>query len=151
MNEDEKLWKQELMKEANDAYKNNNLFKLLELEMNWLSKQGNYLNSMPIEKLQAFNNLLRKQSQELEFENYQVYQNPRFDDVTKFISSSINSTKKRIEAECKEINKTIDTISKVNIIVQQKQYPKEHHLLMLLDNCLGTNDYKDDDDFFDMW
>lgn len=146
MNEDEKLWKQELMKEVNDAYKNNNLLKILELEMNWLNRQGNYLSAMPIEKIKAFNNILRKQAAELETESCMIIHNPRYMDIEEFIGYNYTSSEKKLNNECKLVNNRIKDLEKTINYIENKKYKSNTDLLKFLEVTLDV--VGDEDDFF---
>jgi hypothetical protein len=114
--------------------------------MNWLNRQGNYLNAMPIEKIKAFNNLLRKQASELERENYMIIYNPRYMNIESFIGPSYDSSERRLIKECKIAEQRINDLDKTINYIETKKYKSNNDLIKFLDVTLDVLD--DEDNFF---
>jgi hypothetical protein len=148
MNEEEKLWKQELMKEVNLAYEAKNLFKLLELEMTWLSKQNNYLADMPLQKLKTYNSMLQDQAAKLEFEYFMLERDPRFSDVIEYAGMTLAASKKRFETSVLSVLNETSEVSELENTVASKDIKINNELLEYLDEILPTND---NEDLFGFW
>jgi hypothetical protein len=147
MNEEEKLWKQELMKEVNVAYEAKNLFKLLELEMTWLSKQNNYLADVPLQKLKTYNSMLQDQAAKLEFEYFMLDRDPRFSEVAEYVGLTLAASKKRMEVAILSVRNEVSEIQNLDSTVAKKEIKINNELLEYLDDTLPTNE----DDDFDFW
>jgi hypothetical protein len=149
MNEEEKLWKQELMKEVNLAYEAKNLFKLLELEMTWLSKQNNYLADMPLQKLKTYNSMLQDQAAKLEFEYFMLDRDPRFSDVIEYVGMTLAASKKQLASGVLSIRNEASEVTELENSVISKDIKINNELLEYLDEILPTNDHQDPFGFWD--
>ena len=70
--------KEILMKELTTAYQSKNLHELLLLELKWIHKETNHLETLTEEKLAVYLQVLREQAKELELEKYNLSSEPRY-------------------------------------------------------------------------
>jgi len=75
---DRKADKEILMKELIAAYEAKNLHALLSLELKWIHKETDHLESLTEEKLAIYLQILREQVTSLERENYTIFQQPQY-------------------------------------------------------------------------
>ncbi len=78
IDESRKEEKDTLMKEVTKAYKNKDLKRLLQLEIEVLNKENDHIEQLSEEKLAAYNATLKEQVDELELEKEMMFMNPRF-------------------------------------------------------------------------
>ena len=76
--EERKLEKEILMKELTVAYEAKNLHALLTLELRWIHKENEHLESLTEEKLAVYLQILKEQAQELEYEKSEIYDHPQY-------------------------------------------------------------------------
>jgi hypothetical protein len=76
--ETQKPIKEELMKQLAVAYKNNDLPRLLMLEMEWINNESNNVMQQSDEQLKIYNHILKEQVEELELEMESLLHDPRF-------------------------------------------------------------------------
>ena len=76
--EERKVVKEILMKELTVAYEAKNLHALLTLELKWIHKENEHLETLTEEKLAVYLQILSEQAQELEFEKNEMYQHPQY-------------------------------------------------------------------------
>jgi hypothetical protein len=76
--ESRKLEKEILMKELTAAYEAKNLHALLSLELQWIHKENDHLETLTEEKLAVYLYILREQAEGLERERNELYQQPRY-------------------------------------------------------------------------
>jgi len=70
--------KSAVMQELTEAYRNNDLHKLLRLELQWIHKEEGNLDRLSEEKLAVYNQLLKEQIHELEREIAELPSHPRY-------------------------------------------------------------------------
>ncbi|MEO5999681.1 MAG: hypothetical protein ABIN89_22995 [Chitinophagaceae bacterium] len=83
-NEELKLQKEELMKQLTNAYENNDLHTLLNLELTWIQNEENNLDKLTDDKLEIYNEVLKEQIAELEDEIEETVEHPRYQVLQKF-------------------------------------------------------------------
>lgn len=76
--EGRKAEKEILMKELIAAYELKDLHALLTLELKWIHKENDHLESLSDEKLNIYLQILREQARDLEHEIYNMFQQPRY-------------------------------------------------------------------------
>ena len=76
--EERKLEKEVLMKELTVAYEAKNLHALLSLELKWIHKENEHLETLTEEKLAVYLQILKEQAQELEYEKNELIQHPQY-------------------------------------------------------------------------
>ncbi len=146
MNEEEKLWKQELMKEVTVAYADKNLMKLLDLEMTWLSKQGNYLATISLDKIKVFNSILQKQVHELTAKGRAIEMHPRYMDILKFLEPNLTSSKFNLKMFVTDLEDSVDeykdiTVKVITGKVKSTKVLIEHLEMLLEDEAFNVDDF----------
>ena len=76
--EERKVEKEVLMKELTAAYEAKNLHMLLMLELKWIHKENDHLETLGEEKLAIYLQILREQARDLEFEVNSIFDQPRY-------------------------------------------------------------------------
>ena len=76
--EERKLEKEILMKELTVAYEARNLHALLTLELRWIHKENEHLETLTEEKLAVYLQILKEQAQELEYKKNELIQHPQY-------------------------------------------------------------------------
>ena len=76
--EERKLEKEILMKELTVAYEAKNLHTLLTLELRWIHKENEHLETLTDEKLAVYLQILKEQAKELENEKNELIQHPQY-------------------------------------------------------------------------
>lgn len=76
--EERKVEKEALMKELTAAYETKNLHTLLMLELKWIHKENDHLESLSDEKLAIYLEILKEQARGLEHEINGMFQQPRY-------------------------------------------------------------------------
>lgn len=76
--EERKLEKEILMKELTVAYEAKNLHALLTLELRWIHRENEHLETLTEEKLAVYLQILKEQAQELEYEKNELIQHPQY-------------------------------------------------------------------------
>lgn len=76
--EERKVEKEVLMKELTAAYETKNLHALLMLELKWIHKENDHLESLSDEKLSIYLEILKEQARGLEHEINGMFQQPRY-------------------------------------------------------------------------
>lgn len=100
--------KEMLMKQLTTAYQSKNLHDLLLLELKWIHKETNHLESLTEEKLAVYLQVLREQAKELEQEKYNLFQQPRYYVlIEEFGMTVINAPLKTVEGEKKSLENDI--------------------------------------------
>ncbi len=77
-NEERKLEKEILMKELTVAYEAKNLHSLLTLELRWIHKENEHLETLTEEKLAVYLQILNEQADELAYEKNGLHQHPQY-------------------------------------------------------------------------
>jgi hypothetical protein len=95
--------KEEEMKKLTAAYEQNDLATLLQMEMAWIYKQFNHLDSIAEEKLKLFIQVLRDQVKELEAEKASFMWNPRYRMVAEYAYGKQETGIRKIKKEAREI------------------------------------------------
>ena len=75
---DKRSEKEELMKELNSAYKEKNLYKMLQMEIIWLSESQERLEKLPDEKLKIYIHSLKQQNKILLDELKEIPAHPQY-------------------------------------------------------------------------
>ena len=75
---DKKVEKEILMKELTNAYEAKNLHALLMLELKWIHKENDHLESLTDEKLLIYLQILKEQAMDLEHEKNTIMQQPQY-------------------------------------------------------------------------
>jgi sulfur transfer complex TusBCD TusB component (DsrH family) len=76
-----KMEKEVIMKKVTEAYTKNDLVTLLQIEIEWVHKNNNYLHSLKDDVLELYCEILKQQIAELEQTKFQIKDNPRYDSI----------------------------------------------------------------------
>lgn len=76
--EERRVEKEILMKELTAAYEAKNLHMLLSLELKWIHKENDHLESLGDDKLNIYLQILKEQARDLEHEIINMFQQPRY-------------------------------------------------------------------------
>ncbi len=87
--EDRKAEKEVLMKELTSAYEAKNLHTLLMLELKWIHKENDHLESLDEEKLTIYLQILKEQAMDLEREINGMFQQPRYSVLVQTFGMSV--------------------------------------------------------------
>jgi len=118
-NAEKKLEKEEISKKITEAYNNNDLYNLLQLEIQYLERKESHIENLAPSKLKLYIEVLDKQISELDMELYQlknrnreVYQNmcTQKADPKKYLSK----VKARFEEEKSRIKRQISIMKNNN-------------------------------------
>ena len=97
-----KLEKEELMKKVTVAYTDKDMATLLKLEMDWVHKENEHLESLSDEKLKIYIAALKQQQSELEQRKAALYSNPRYSVVSSVMRMPVPIAISRIMSATKE-------------------------------------------------
>lgn len=103
-----RIEKEEMMKLVTVAYENKDLLKLLQLEILWLRKHDENINSLNSSTLNTYIHLLIDQAKELEADLQMLYMNPAYSAIFFFARQDLISASREIKYEgirYKEMNK----------------------------------------------
>ncbi|MBK8806515.1 MAG: hypothetical protein IPO21_07685 [Bacteroidales bacterium] len=115
--EEQKFEKQELMKKVTVAYDQKDLPTLLKLELEWVHKTTEHLDSLTDDKLKTYISALKEQVKELEIEKANISYNPRFRPIIRFFDlednyfiKEIKRLKKDLKAQSEEFNMLVKSV-----------------------------------------
>ncbi|MES2648206.1 MAG: hypothetical protein V4717_15120 [Bacteroidota bacterium] len=111
--EGKKAEKQIMMQELIAAYEEKNLHALLTLELKWIHKENDHLETLTEEKLAVYLYILREQAEGLEREKNEIYQQPRYAVLyNEFGPAIIKQPMAAVEAVYTHLKEMIDGLSK---------------------------------------
>ncbi|OGB84012.1 hypothetical protein A3F66_06590 [candidate division TM6 bacterium RIFCSPHIGHO2_12_FULL_32_22] len=105
----EKLRKEELMKRLTGAYKNNDLFSILTIQMEWMDNSAKTMHLQKDENLKIYNSILKDQIEELKMSVHMLFMNPRYFPLQKIYVGEFTDLEplKNRHAQIKEFTKNI--------------------------------------------
>ena len=111
--ETQKLEKEILMKELTVAYEAKNLHALLTLELNWIHKENDHLETLTEEKLSIYLQILKEQARDLELQKAGIYQQPQY----AVLANQFGYTLQRypveiVQQEIKNVNKIVQAFER---------------------------------------
>ncbi len=86
---EKKMEKEILMKALTNAYEAKNLHALLTLELNWIHKETDHLESLTEEKLAIYLQILKEQAQDLTSEKNNIFKQPQYSTLANLFGYSI--------------------------------------------------------------
>lgn len=101
--EEQKNFKQELMKKVIIAYEQKDLFTLLSLELEWIHNTQKNLESMPDEKLNMYIKVLKDQEAQLKAEREMMLYNPDYEPVRNLLFQTEKQALAHIKKEVKSM------------------------------------------------
>jgi hypothetical protein len=102
--------KEEEMKKVTAAYEANDLATLLKMEMEWIHKQNNQLDTIPEEKLQLFVQVLKDQVKDLEAEKHGFMWDPRYAPVREYAYGRQETGMRKIKKEADELHEMLHSL-----------------------------------------
>jgi hypothetical protein len=133
-----RIEKEEYMKQLNVAYKKKDIHTLLKLELMWIHKVENADNKLTDDKLKIYIEVLTEQVRELEENEYNIIQHPRYESLHKLVYISyqiknldlknikLKSDKKIADIETNiEKLKSSKYISEVKKIIKKNQHQED--------------------------
>ncbi len=139
--------KSELMKKVTVAYDEKDLTTLLRLELEWIHRTTEQLETLTDEKLKIYNRILQEQADELNEELYMTKMNPAFMKVFEFLDMSRNFAVSMLKERKRDLKSDMDDL-KHNIAIFKKQ-PVAKVLLTNYIKSIETEMWDNDDDIFD--
>ncbi len=129
-----KLEKEELMKKVTVAYSQKDMATLLKLEMDWVHKEKEHLESLSDEKLKIYISALKQQATELEQRKAGLYSNPRYSVVSSVMHmpvpmaiSRIVSATREGKSACKSLTAIINEFKIPNRQEQMVEFVNEYY------------------------
>lgn len=105
-----KSQKEELMKELTVAYESNDLHTLLKLELEWIEKEENALDRLGDEKLGIYNEVLKEQVAEMEWQVRTMTDHPRYNPLRRFDSFPFYMNERWLQMEKSVAQDTIRSL-----------------------------------------
>jgi hypothetical protein len=125
--------KEELMKQLSVAYKNNDLHSLLKLELEWINMEENNTRKLTDEKLSIYNEVLKEQVQELEYEMDMLKHHPRYLPLAPYYNLfmfkqtlDLEREKRNLESVVKTLITSIDNLKGANPLHEIKELIRIH-------------------------
>lgn len=144
-----KLEKEELMKKVTVAYEQKDLSTLLKLELEWVHKTNEHLETLTEEKLKIYISALKEQAKELEQERITARKNPRFQEICDFANYQESTALKEI----KRLKKVYKTHSEVfsALIISIKNNQDKKAIIPILTTMAEQYEIYDIDPFDDFY
>lgn len=101
---EKKREREELMKKVTEAYENEDLCTLLQLEMTWLSKSEDSKTPQTDEQLKIFNSLLKDQIEEIKFAIEMEMNNPRYFFISQYLEENLYQAPYMIKKESEHLS-----------------------------------------------
>jgi hypothetical protein len=143
-----KIEKDALMKEVTAAYKNKDLKRLLQIEIEVLNKETDHIEQLSEQKLAAYNSLLKEQVDELELENQMIQMNPRFAPIYDFLEYPESVVKQQIKYNVDLVKETQENFNVIynKITSSNAKSVLNQAIKSILDLLPDDLLYEDDDD-----
>jgi hypothetical protein len=129
--------KEEEMKKISAAYEANDLATLLKMEMEWIHKQNNTLDTIPEDKILLYIQVLKDQIKELEESKISFRRNPRYITIAEFATYRTETALKKIKqeaADLKDLGDELETVRKSFDVSNPKKridtFIREYHQQM---------------------
>lgn len=138
--EELKSQKMELMKSVTIAYEQKDLKTLLRLEMEWVYKTSEHLEQLAADKLKIYTSVLKERVSELEMERQMILRDPRYFNISNYITYSksvamnrINNERLEMKNEVKYYEKESKKIDALSTKKQAKEYVSEIYEIVIDD------------------
>ncbi|MBU3660476.1 MAG: hypothetical protein FGM14_11425 [Flavobacteriales bacterium] len=138
--EELKSQKMELMKSVTIAYEQKDLKTLLRLEMEWVYKTSEHLEQLAADKLKIYTSVLKERVSELEMERQMILRDPRYFNISNYITYSksvamnrINNERLEMKNEVKYYEKESKKIDTLSTKKQAKEYVSEIYEIVIDD------------------
>jgi len=143
-----KAEKEELMKKVTVAFEQKDLPTLLKLELEWVHKENEHLNSLTEEKLIIYISVLKQQTAELEQKRSSIFMNPRYSEISDLIRLTENQAKRALQ----EMRRELESMNfSLHSFLKQFQRPNQKmEIIDFLNEYAFMMDEEEPDlDFFD--
>lgn len=141
-----KLEKEGLMKKVTVAFEEKDLSTLLKLEMEWVHKESEHLETLSDDKLKIYISALKQQVAELEQKKFSIRQNPRYFDIVSFLNYSENHARTYINESVKLEKQSFNSL-KHFLTEFIKPNKKKVITGFVTEYCELLDDYEDSFDF----
>lgn len=138
--EELKSQKMELMKSVTIAYEQKDLKTLLRLEMEWVFKTSEHLEQLAADKLKIYISVLKERVSELEKERQMIMHDPRYFNISSYITYSkpvamnrISNERLEMKNEVKFYEKESKKIDALSTKKQAKEYVSEIYEIVIDD------------------
>lgn len=119
-----KLEKEEVMKKITTAYEQKDLVTLLMLEMEWVHKTAENLESLAGDKLKIYISALKEQVSELERERFMISQHPRYEPIFDMVHLTEKQVLYQISKTTKMFNEIISELKQFKNILENSNSKK---------------------------
>ena len=143
--EDKKVDKEILMKELIAAYEAKNLHALLMLELKWIHKETDHLESLTEEKLAIYLQILKEQAGNLDYQRNSIFQQPQYAVLANEFGFSVQ--RYPVEIVQKEVKNSENTVKEFERDIKDFESPMalRHVKEMLKQWKQNQNEFDEDE------
>ena len=143
--EDKKVDKEILMKELIAAYEAKNLHALLMLELKWIHKETDHLESLTEDKLAIYLQILKEQASTLDYQRNSIFQQPQYAVLANEFGFSVQ--RYPVEIVQKEVKNTENTVKEFERDIKDFESPMalRHVKEMLKQWKQNQNEFDEDE------
>lgn len=139
------------MKELTAAYESKNLHALLTLELRWIHKENDHLESLSEEKLAIYLAILKEQARDLEQEVNGMFQQPRYQvlakefgfDVQRYPLEVVKDHLRKLRNVDIAFKRDLDNFQSPTALRYIKQLIKEWKAMQRQNNALDDEFFRD--------
>lgn len=116
----EKVWKEELVKKLTSAYKDNDLYALLSIEMEWVNRSAGQLQAQNDEQFEIYNAILRDQAKTLQADIDMLLMHPKYMPIQRYYDYGFDGIR-TLQIELNDIKEQVQFYQK---LVERLKTPK---------------------------
>lgn len=147
--EDKKLDKEVLMKELIAAYEAKNLHALLMLELKWIHKETDHLESLTEEKLAIYLQILKEQAGTLDYQRHSIFQQPQYAVLANEFGFAVQ--RYPVEIVQSEVKNVENTVKNLERDIKDFESPMAlRHVKQMLKQWKQKQEDFEDDELMDM-
>lgn len=147
--EDKKLDKEVLMKELISAYEAKNLHALLMLEIKWIHKETDHLESLTEEKLAIYLQILKEQAGTLDYQRHSIFQQPQYAVLANEFGFAVQ--RYPVEIVQSEVKNVENTVKNLERDIKDFESPMAlRHVKQMLKQWKQKQEDFEDDELMDM-
>lgn len=147
--EDKKLDKEVLMKELIAAYEAKNLHALLMLEIKWIHKETDHLESLTEEKLAIYLQILKEQAGTLDYQRHSIFQQPQYAVLANEFGFAVQ--RYPVEIVQSEVKNVENTVKNLERDIKDFESPMAlRHVKQMLKQWKQKQEDFEDDELMDM-
>ena len=148
--EDKKVDKEILMKELIAAYEAKNLHALLMLELKWIHKETDHLESLTEEKLAIYLQILKEQAGNLDYQRNSIFQQPQYAVLANEFGFSVQ--RYPVEIVQKEVKNIENTVKQFESDIKDFESPMAlRHVKEMLKQWKQNQREFDEDELMDIF